>query len=98
MPRPVLATGASRENHSKAFAIIDYVASYNATHPNAPIRGFQFDVESYLLPSYDNDKAGTLTKFVSLVAETAAHMSGMNCALPSSFRTSTTGPSAGRRA
>lgn len=54
----------------KAFAIVDYVLEYNATHSHK-LRGFQYDVEPYLLSTYENNKAGELTPFVALIDETA---------------------------
>lgn len=58
----------------KAFAIVDYVLEYNATHPNDALRGFQYDVEPYLLSSYENNKGPILTRFVQLIDETTTRL------------------------
>ncbi len=58
----------------KAFAIVDYVLEYNATHPNDALRGFQYDVEPYLLSSYETNKGPILTRFVQLIDETTTRL------------------------
>ncbi|HET8575210.1 MAG TPA: hypothetical protein VFM02_03525 [Candidatus Paceibacterota bacterium] len=58
----------------KAMDIIDFAEKYNATHGTAKIRGVQFDVESYLLPTYEGDKALILEHFVQFVAAVTARM------------------------
>jgi hypothetical protein len=60
---------AEDENVYKAFAVVNYVKNFNTTHPNQ-FRGFQYDIEPYLLDSYDNNKAGILKNFVKLVDQT----------------------------
>src|SRR3989344_2852041 len=54
----------------KAFAIINYVKSFNATHQNK-FRGFQYDVEPYLLEEYPENTTSILRNFVELVDKTA---------------------------
>jgi hypothetical protein len=54
----------------KAFATIQYAIEFNKTHKEK-FRGFQYDVEPYLLDEYQKgDKAGVLGNFVNLVDET----------------------------
>lgn len=50
----------------KAIDILSYVQQFNAAQP-AKIRGVQYDIESYLLPQYDDDKTTILTNYVGLV-------------------------------
>lgn len=64
---------AESPNTYKATTIIDYAIRYNATHTNK-IRGVQFDVEPYLLPTYEKNKALILTNFVALVDRAAEQM------------------------
>lgn len=52
----------------KAYAILDFVAAYNASHANA-FRGVQYDVEPYLLPAYEGDKASVLQRYLEMVDE-----------------------------
>lgn len=65
---------ARTENRWKGYALIDFVREYNATHPNALIRGLQFDVEPYLLSGYETDKGKELKSFVEFVDEAATRM------------------------
>lgn len=58
----------------KAFVIVDYVKEYNATHPSYKLRGFQYDVEPYLLSTYEKNKGPILTRFVQLIDETAIRL------------------------
>lgn len=60
---------AEGENTYKAFAVVNFVKSFNETHQNK-FRGFQYDVEPYLLDSYQKDKASVLKNFVKLVDQT----------------------------
>ncbi len=62
---------AENGNTYKAFAVLDYAIQFNKTHAEK-LRGFQYDVEPYLLDSYKKDKATTLTNFVNLISESAA--------------------------
>ena len=61
---------AEEDNIYKAFAIINYVKSFNATHQNK-FRGFQYDVEPYLLEEYPENTTSILRNFVELVDKTA---------------------------
>ena len=56
-------------NEYKGFAIVNYVKNFNATHQNK-FRGFQYDVEPYLLDSYEKNKVGVLKNFIELVDQT----------------------------
>lgn len=61
----------------KAFAILDYVKDYNRNH-EYKFRGFQYDVEPYLLDEYHTDKKEVLINFLDLVAESIARLNGTN--------------------
>jgi len=60
---------AEEGNEYKAFAVVNYVKNFNNAHKNK-FRGFQYDVEPYLLDSYDKNKASVLKNFVALVDKT----------------------------
>jgi hypothetical protein len=64
-------------NVYKAFAIFNFIKTFNATHTNK-FRGFQYDVEPYLLDSYDKNKAAVLKNFVKLVDQTEYFLSDSN--------------------
>lgn len=59
----------------KAFAVLEYVKEYNKTHENK-FRGFQYDVEPYLLDSYEKNKKKVLINFLDLVGETVTRLDG----------------------
>ncbi len=58
-------------NEYKAFAIVDYAMQFNATH-DEKFRGFQYDIEPYMLDYYQTDKKAVLRNFVDLVKKTVA--------------------------
>lgn len=60
---------AEGENVYKAFAIVNYVKNFNETRQNK-LRGFQYDVEPYLLDSYEGNEASVLKNFIELVDNT----------------------------
>lgn len=60
---------AEEGNIYKAFAIVNYIKNFNAEHENK-FRGFQYDVEPYLLKLYKEDPAPVLKNFVTLVDQT----------------------------
>lgn len=60
-------------NEYKAFAIADYVLQFNATHAEK-LRGLQYDIEPYLLSSYQTDKKTALRNFVDLVSRTVTRL------------------------
>lgn len=68
---------AENEHIWKANIIVDFVIGYNATHINK-FRGFQYDVEPYLLPTYttDENKRLLLEHFVRLVDTTTQRLQG----------------------
>lgn len=55
----------------KAFAVLEYAIEFNKTHEEK-LRGFQFDVEPYLLDLYKRDKVSVLHRFVSLIQDSVA--------------------------
>lgn len=64
---------AETGNAYKAFATVNYAIDFNKTHTEK-LRGFQYDVEPYLLDEYQKNKAGdranVLGNYVNLVDET----------------------------
>lgn len=62
------------ENRWKGYALIDFLAAYNIAHPEAKANGLQYDVEPYLLPEYETDKAAVLTQFLEFIQESTARM------------------------
>lgn len=67
-------------NYWKAFALIDFVKKYNQQYPSAKIRGLQYDVESYLLPSYEGNKASVLSSYIAFIDAAVSQMQGMDAA------------------
>jgi len=64
---------AEKGNEYKPFAVLGYAIQYNRTHTEK-FRGFQYDVEPYLLDSYKKDKAKVLTNFLTLVNESVSKL------------------------
>lgn len=62
----------------KGYALVKFAIEYNASHPNYPIRGFQYDVEPYILAKYQTNKLEVLTNFLELVDETASLLKDSN--------------------
>jgi hypothetical protein len=60
---------AEDENIYKAFADVSFVSNFNDTHTKK-FRGFQYDVEPYLLNSYNKNKTQVLKNFVALIDQT----------------------------
>lgn len=61
----------SEEGHRyKAFAIVDFVKKFNESH-DYKFRGFQYDVEPYLLDDYKADSAKVLKNFIELIDQTS---------------------------
>jgi hypothetical protein len=54
---------------TKAFVMTDYAVAFNKTHSHT-IRALQFDVEPYLLATYEANKANILKRYVALVDAT----------------------------
>ena len=69
---------AITKNRWKGYALIDFVKEYNTKYPQAKIRGLQYDVEPYLLASYENNKAGALKPFVEFIDESAKRMQSVD--------------------
>lgn len=69
---------AEADQKFKPLTIVDYVVEYNKTHTTYPLRGLQYDIEPYLLSSYEKNKEFFLTNFVSLVDETATRLGTSN--------------------
>lgn len=67
-------------NTYKAFAILDYVIRFNASHKNK-FRGFQYDVEPYLLDSYKKDKATALSNYLDLINGSVSALAGSDLTL-----------------
>lgn len=67
---------AKKENRWKGLALIDAAKEYNALYPNAKLRGFQYDVEPYLLPEYEKSKAAVLTDFVEFIDISTKRIAG----------------------
>ncbi len=60
----------------KGFALIDAMKEYNQAYPTAKLRGFQYDVEPYLLPTYETNKAGVLTEYVTFIDQSVTRLKG----------------------
>ena len=67
-------------NEYKAFAIVDYVREFNATH-SEKFRGLQYDIEPYLLDSYEMNKVTVLRNLVDLINETVMRLDKSDIAL-----------------
>jgi len=64
---------AEGDNIYKAFAVVNYVKNFNSTRQNK-FRGFQYDVEPYLLDSYKKDQAYVLKNFIGLIDKTQYYL------------------------
>ncbi len=65
----------SKRNYS--YTLIDYVANYNSTHAN-DFRKMQFDVEPYLLSTYENNKSSVLTTYVNYIGDIVSRAKNLN--------------------
>lgn len=65
---------AIAQNRWKGYALIDFVKEYNQKYPSAKIRNFQYDVEPYLLSSYENNKASVLKTYIEFIDASAVRM------------------------
>lgn len=63
----------------KPLAILDYVIAFNKTHEEK-FRGFQYDVEPYVLPYYQNNKKDVLRNYLKLVNETVTRLNNNDLA------------------
>lgn len=60
----------AEEGHEyKGLAIVNFVKNFNKENPEK-FRGFQYDVEPYLLPEFVEDPEGVLRRFISLIDKT----------------------------
>lgn len=64
---------AETGNQYKAFAVLDYAIEFNKTYPEK-LRGFQYDVEPYLLDHYQNSKKTVLRNLVNLIDESVVRL------------------------
>ncbi len=62
---------AESGKRGKAISILNYVASFNAAR-NTKFAGVQYDIEPYLLSTYEKNKATVLANYVNHVAEIVA--------------------------
>lgn len=69
---------AMEEHLYKPGAILDFVINWNKVE-EYKFRGFQYDVESYLLPEFKNNSVGVLSDFLDLISQsvTKLHNSGL---------------------
>lgn len=70
---------AESANIKKPFAIVDFVKEFNATRA-FKLRTLQYDVEPYLMPTYEKNKATLLKNFVSLIDQTVTKLEGSDIA------------------
>lgn len=71
---------AELANSYKAFATLSYAIDYNKTH-QYKFRGFQYDVEPYLLDYYKEDTKEILNNFINLVDESVGRLDGSDLRL-----------------
>lgn len=63
-------------NRYKGYALLDFARAYNEGHPGARVRGFQYDVEPYLLSRYEGSKAAVLSEFAAFIDESVTRLEG----------------------
>ncbi len=66
------------QNTWKGYALIDFVKEYNQLYPQAKIRGLQYDVEPYLLSTYERNKVGALLPYVAFIDESVKRMKNVD--------------------
>jgi hypothetical protein len=71
---------AEEGNSYKALAVLNFAMQFNKTHKEK-LRSFQYDVEPYLLPSYEKNKKTVLSNFISLVDQTVIKLNGSDLEL-----------------
>lgn len=71
---------AEMGNSYKAFVTLNYAVDFNKNHDNK-VRGFQYDIEPYLLDEYKTEKKKVLGNFVNLVDEAVAKLDGSDLTL-----------------
>jgi hypothetical protein len=67
-------------NTYKALATLNYALKFNKDH-NVKFRGFQYDVEPYLLDEYKENKAEVLKNFLTLVNQTVTMLNNKDLEL-----------------
>ncbi|MCX6702204.1 MAG: hypothetical protein NTX96_03370 [Candidatus Zambryskibacteria bacterium] len=67
-------------NSYKAYAVLNYVIQFNKTHKEK-LRGFQYDVEPYMLSSFKNNKSVVLYNFISLIDQTVVKLNNSDLEL-----------------
>lgn len=69
-------------NEYKAWAILNFVKDFNTRHTHK-FRGFQYDIEPYLLENFKNDPELVLKNYIGLIdkSETFLEESGINLTL-----------------
>jgi len=67
-------------NQYKAFATINFVKQFDQTEKNT-LRGFQFDVEPYLLTSYEKNPVPVLQNFLQLIDQSITLLGASNLKL-----------------
>jgi hypothetical protein len=68
---------AEDEKFERADMVLEYVKEFNKTH-TVGFRGFQYDVESYTLPQFTNNKKDVLTKFLNMIDHTITKLENTN--------------------
>lgn len=66
---------AEKGHTYKPFAVLDYAIAFNRTHEEK-LRGFQYDVEPYLLERYQEEKASVLRSFLTLIHKSVSRLDG----------------------
>ena len=64
----------------KPLAVVEYILDFNATH-QSKFRGFQYDVEPYLLDSYKKNPETIFKNFLTLVDATNEYLEGSSLAI-----------------
>lgn len=71
---------AEPSNTYKAFITLNYAIEFNKSH-RQHFRGFQYDIEPYLLDYYKEDPKGVLGNFINLIDESVARLDGTDLRL-----------------
>lgn len=64
---------AEKDNLYKPYATLNYASDFNRTRKEK-FRGFQYDVEPYLLEEYQKDKVSVLTNLIDMVDQSVKMM------------------------
>ncbi len=71
---------AEPSNTYKAFVTLNFAIEFNKIH-KVGFRGFQYDIEPYLLDYYKEDTKQVLGNFINLIDESVARLDGTNLRL-----------------